>query len=85
MIRDIERGDLVDIMVPLTHNYAEQTWKRGALVLDYIPSNVYDPAYCEVMYMGDIFYVKARYCSLPRPVTSERGELAAQSHPGFTQ
>ena len=87
MRRDIMRGDLVDIRMPGSgsHRWTEVDMKRGALVLDTFSSNVYEPAEVQVLWHGDIFYVRQRYCSLATPDESERGELAAQSQPGFTQ
>jgi hypothetical protein len=65
--RDFMRGDLVDIREP-SYRYAEVSTKCGALVLEYASSNVYEPAYCEVLYQGDIFHVKTRYLYFSIPV-----------------
>lgn len=83
--RDIVSGDLVNIRLHRTHTWAEMDWKRGALVLDTFSSNIYEPAEVMVLWEGDIYYVRERDCSLATPDESERGELAAQSQPGFTQ
>jgi len=64
--REFMRGDLVDIREP-SYRYAEVDTKRGALVLDYMPSNVYEPACCEVFYRGTVFYVKTRYLYFSDP------------------
>ena len=37
---------------------------RGALVLSYSPSNVYESASCEVYYGGSIFWVETKYLTL---------------------
>ena len=65
--REFMRGDLVDIREPTNHAYEEVDTKRGALVLDYLASNVYEPAYCEVLFRGNIFYVKTRYLYFSDP------------------
>ena len=63
-IREIARGDLIDIRLHRSHTWAEMDWKRGALVLDTFSSNVYEPAELEVLWQGEIFYVRQRDCSL---------------------
>ena len=83
-IREIVRGDLVDVRLPNNHAWAEVEWKRGALVLETFSSHVYEPAEVQVLWGGEIFYVRQRYCTLAKPDESERGELEAQSPPGFT-
>lgn len=38
----------------------DRTWLTGALVLEYYDSNVYEPACCQVLHDGHIFWADVK-------------------------
>jgi len=57
-------GDIANIRY---HTYASDqslVELKAALILSYCESNVYEPASCEVLHNGDIFWVEAKCVTL---------------------
>ena len=62
--REPQPGDIADVRYHSYNNKAEAIIIRGALILTYAASNVYELASCEVFHEGTIFWVETKYITL---------------------
>jgi len=61
--REPQPGDIADLRYH-TWNSKTPIIKRGALILTYAASNVYESASCEVFHEGSIFWIETKHITL---------------------